>query len=177
MKMAFDEFAKLTARVYVGTYAKYDSGSIAGEWLDLEKYANKESFIEACRALHNDESDPELMFQDFEGFPASYYSESSIDDSLWYWLELEDDDKELLTIYQTAVDEKGDIEEARACFHGVHDSAADFAANWFEETGEADKIPESLRCHIDWNGVARDFGYDGWIFHRHNGSVYVFGPG
>ena len=26
-------------RIYVGTYAKYNAGSIAGQWLDLEDYA------------------------------------------------------------------------------------------------------------------------------------------
>lgn len=57
------------AKLYVGTYAKYNSGSIAGAWLDLEDYADRDSFLVAARELHKDESDPELMYQDFEGFP------------------------------------------------------------------------------------------------------------
>lgn len=28
----------MTYRIYVGTYAKYSSGSIKGAWLDLEDY-------------------------------------------------------------------------------------------------------------------------------------------
>src|SRR5690349_16831915 len=62
------EKASSTApRVYVGTYAKYNNGSIAGAWLDLEDYADKDSFLAACAELHKDEDDPEFMFQDFEG--------------------------------------------------------------------------------------------------------------
>ena len=66
-------------RVYVGTYGKYNSGSIAGKWLDLDAYNNAEEFYNACRKLHSNEHDPEIMFQDFEGFPESYYGECSID--------------------------------------------------------------------------------------------------
>lgn len=57
------------ARVYVGTYAKYNNGSLFGKWLDLSDYSDKEEFIEACWELHKDEEDPELMFQDYENIP------------------------------------------------------------------------------------------------------------
>lgn len=58
---------EMTYRVYVGTYAKYSVGSMRGKWLDLEDYADKEEFINACYELHKDEQAPELMFQDHEG--------------------------------------------------------------------------------------------------------------
>ena len=35
------------SKVYVGTYHKYNSGSIQGEWLDLTDFANKDDFLEA----------------------------------------------------------------------------------------------------------------------------------
>ena len=37
------------ARVYVGTYGKYNNGSLFGAWLDLSDYSDKEDFYEACR--------------------------------------------------------------------------------------------------------------------------------
>ena len=43
------------ARVYVGTYGKYNNGSLFGAWLDLSDYSDKEDFYEACRELHKDE--------------------------------------------------------------------------------------------------------------------------
>ena len=36
------------AKVYVGTYAKYNNGSLFGAWLDLSDYSDKEEFYEAC---------------------------------------------------------------------------------------------------------------------------------
>ena len=57
------------ARVYVGTYKKYNERSIKGGWLDLADYKNYQEFLTACRELHKDESDPEFMIQDNEGFP------------------------------------------------------------------------------------------------------------
>ena len=57
------------ARVYVGTYRKYNEGSIAGGWLDLADYAKYGDFLKACRDLHKSERDPEFMIQDSEGFP------------------------------------------------------------------------------------------------------------
>ena len=35
------------AKVYVGTYAKYNNGSLSGAWLDLSDYSDKEEFYEA----------------------------------------------------------------------------------------------------------------------------------
>ena len=65
----------MQASVYVGTYGKYNGGSIAGKWLKLSKYESKNEFLQACRRLHKDESDPEFMFQDFENIPDSMVEE------------------------------------------------------------------------------------------------------
>lgn len=168
-----------TARVYVGTYAKYNNGSIAGAWLDLEDYPDKESFLEACAELHKDENDPELMFQDYEGFPAAFYSESSIADELWGWLDLDPDDRELLVVYTSEIDSDGTIKAARDAFMGKYDSPEDWAAEHLDETGLLSEVPESLRNYIDFEAYARDCrlngdvtfverGYhDTWVFCNH----------
>jgi antirestriction protein len=169
----------MIARIYVGTYAKYNSGSIGGKWLDLEDYANAEYFLKACVELHKDESDPELMFQDFEGFPRDYYSESSNSDkleSVFAWLELNDDDRELLTVYLENVadpDSNADIEQARKAYLGHFNSPADWAADWLEQTGDLNQVPEHLRNYFDYEAYARDAQGD-VTFVRHNGDVWVF---
>ncbi len=89
----------IRAAVYVGTYAKYNNGSIDGAWLDLEDYSDKDTFIAACQELHKDEADPELMFQDWEGIPNGMISESHIDSEVFAWLDLDDDDREILAAY------------------------------------------------------------------------------
>lgn len=64
------------ASIYVGTYKKYNEGSLFGKWMKLEDYSDHEDFIEACANLHADEEDPEFMFQDHEHIPESLISES-----------------------------------------------------------------------------------------------------
>ncbi|MCO5748756.1 antirestriction protein ArdA, partial [Citrobacter freundii] len=68
-----------TPAVYVGTYHKYNCGSLTGKWFDLTDFDEKEDFLDACHALHANEHDPELMFQDWEGIPSQFASESSVD--------------------------------------------------------------------------------------------------
>ena len=65
------------ARVYVGTYGKYNNGSLFGTWLNLSDYLDKEDFYEACRELHKDEEDAEFMFQDWENVPEGLIGEST----------------------------------------------------------------------------------------------------
>ena len=71
------------ASVYVGTYAKYNNGSLFGAWLNLSNYSDKEEFYEACRELHKDEEDAEYMFQDYENIPEALISESWISENFF----------------------------------------------------------------------------------------------
>jgi antirestriction protein len=158
----------MTARLYVGTYAAYNNGSIKGAWLDLEDYSDREAFLEACAELHKTERDPELMFQDYEGFPKAFYSESHVPAELWDWLELDEHDRELLDVYQDHADESGTIEQARDAYYGQYDSATDWAAEYLDECGD---IPEHLQGYIDYAAYARD---SEMIFARHDGAVWVF---
>jgi antirestriction protein len=163
----------MTARIYVGTYAKYNSGSIAGKWLELENYADKSDFLQACAELHKDEADPEFMFQDFEGFPRALYSESSVSDKLWDWLDLDEDDRELLQVYQDNVNQDADIEEARDAFCGKFDTEAEWAENFLEDS--LNEVPEHLRNYIDFSSYARDASMSGdMAFVRHDGILWAF---
>lgn len=66
------------ARCYVGTYGKYNGGSLAGGWLDLSDYATYQDFLKACKELHKNESDPEFMIQDWESLPDGFPAEEWI---------------------------------------------------------------------------------------------------
>lgn len=66
--------------VYVSTYKKYNNGSLDGEWVKLTDFADYDEFMDYLRELHSDESCPEFMFQDFEGFPRELYSEYGMDE-------------------------------------------------------------------------------------------------
>jgi len=77
-------------RVYCGTYAKYNAGSIAGKWLCLEDFDNLNDFLAGCAQLHDDERDPELMFQDWENIPSGMVGESWLDPDIWDLMRCDD---------------------------------------------------------------------------------------
>jgi antirestriction protein len=175
-EIAPDETEKRESRVYVGTYGKYNNGSIRGAWLNLAHYAGKEAFLSACLELHKDENDPELMYQDWENIPDGMISESGVEDDLWDWLALDDEDKELLAVYRKDVDQTGTLEQARDAFMGMFDSEEDWAEDYLSETGLIKDVPESLRNYIDYERYARDAGFNGMNFVQHDGKTWVFNP-
>jgi antirestriction protein len=171
-----EEISSENPRVYVGTYAKYNSGNLKGRWLDLTDYADKDEFIDACRKLHKDEADPELMFQDHENIPKGMITESSISEDLWEWMGLDDHEKTLLQIYRRDINEDGTLDEARDAFNGVYSSPEDWAEQYIEEAGWLNEVPEPLRIYIDYEAYARDAGFNGMHFIEHDGDVWVFNP-
>lgn len=79
-------------RVYVGTYGKYNAGSIAGAWLELSQFDNFDAFMKKCKELHKDEHDPEFMIQDVECWPDGFsapecISREEFDDVMTAWRE------------------------------------------------------------------------------------------
>lgn len=149
-------------QVYVGTYAKYNDGSIFGAWVDLSSFDSHDAFIEHCKALHKDEQDPELMFQDYEGFPEYYYNECEIDPDLWdNYINLDDDDKLLLEAYIDATgDNDATIDDARDSFYGKFDSDFDFAYDYIESTGLLSGLDESIKRYFDYETFTGDLLYD-----------------
>ena len=62
--------------IYCGTYGKFSGEKyICGLWIDLTTFNDYDDFLNFCNAIHADEEDPELMAQDYEGFPRQWYNE------------------------------------------------------------------------------------------------------
>ena len=163
------------ARIYCGTYAKYNNGSISGAWLSLSDYADRDALLEACRELHKDENDPEFMFQGFEGFPRAFYCESSAPfDIVWEWLELDDNDREAFGIYADNSGDGATVENFRNSYQGTRNSEADFAEETATENGE---IPKDLPSWIviDWQ-ASWDCGlrFDFWTERGDSGDLHFF---
>lgn len=144
--------------VYVGTYEKYNNGSIQGAWVDLTRFDSYDEFLEYCAELHKDEQDPEFMFQDFENFPEQYYAESAINPDLWDFLALDDDDRAMFEAYQEA-GLTGSFSDAQDAYSGQFDNDIDFTMELLESCGD---IPKDLPSyiHIDWEATARTIMYD-----------------
>ena len=155
--------------VYVGTYGKYNEGSLFGEWVDITSFNDYDSFIEYCRELHSDEEDPELMFQDFENFPRVWYEESGFDEDVFDMIIQyhEADDPDAIDAYLRCTGAK-DISDFEDRYLGHWDSKEDFAWHIFEEC-YADTLPEFARRYFDIEAFARDlfldyFEEDGYVF-------------
>lgn len=165
--------------VYVGTYHKYNCGSIFGSWLDLTKFEDYDEFIAVCRYLHRDEADPEFMAQDFEGFPREWYTEGFMSreefDLIKAYGELDESDKEAFEAYMsyrgyTSRDDESVFDDFREAYMGEWKSEEDFAEYIADECDLLHNVPENLRFYFDWSAYARDlFMCD---FHFDGGHVF-----
>ena len=153
--------------LYVGTYGKYNSGSLFGMWIDLESVSDAEEFFEVCRSLHSDEADPEFMMQDFQGFPEAFYHESMSEDDVQKVLEyiaLDDDDREMLEdfceCYGYDVTDEDLVEEARGRSMGCYESFRDFADQLADEELACTNAPDFCTRYFDYEAFARDLKFD-----------------
>lgn len=161
------------AKIYVGTYSKYNNGSIAGKWLDCEDYSDKEEFSTACAELHADESDPELMFQDYEDFPGEFYGESYIDPRLWDYLVLDSSDQETVCAWlsENKLGAQEDLQSIVDSFTGRYASWADYAE---EFTTSNDNVPDHLQFYIDWEKMGRDMMHNSAGYVEYQGEIWLF---
>lgn len=123
-----DVYNRPVIALYVSTYAKYNAGFLTGAWVNLQACEDKETFLKVCRALHGDEQYPELMFQDFCGFPRELYSECGGLDDLHKYIEILEsvDDPEALAAFLEYFD-FDELCEFEDRFKGAYDSEVDYA--------------------------------------------------
>lgn len=166
------------AKVYVGTYGKYNNGSLFGAWLDLSDYADKEEFYEACRELHKDEEDAEYMFQDWENIPEALISESWLSENFF---DLRDAVDQLGYTEQEAFfvwcnyggcdlaekDSYDLVNRFKDCYVGKYDDEEDFAYQIVEECYD---LPEFAKTYLDYEKFARDLFMCDYYFE--NGFVF-----
>lgn len=159
-----------TPSVYVGTYKKYNNGSIKGEWVDLTNFDSKEEFIEYCKELHNDEGDAELMFQDWENIPDCFIGESYISEELWdLYINNDDYDYDIKYAIGNEANDASDYESKIQNCYIFYDcnNMTDVAQEYINEIGE---IPEYwLNNFIDYEQIGKDCAMD---WDDSEGSIY-----
>lgn len=168
-----------TPRIYVGTYGAYNSGSLHGGWLDLDDYSDKDEFMQAVNELHAKElaarGEIEPMFQDWEGIPDRFIGESHLSEDVWAeWVELSDEQREVLELYLDNVNQGGTLEEAEEAFQGTFSSPEDWAQGHLEDSGALENVPDDLKGYIDFAAWARDARHDWVDFVQHQGETWVF---
>ncbi|MBS0027224.1 antirestriction protein ArdA [Chitinophaga sp. 22321] len=166
------------ASVYVGTYHKYNNGSLYGKWLKLGDYADKDDFYDACNELHKDEDEPEMMFQDYENIPEGLIKEYWISEKVFEIIEafanMDESQKDPFLIWCTNKHYqllKEDINDLISSFQddyiGEYDSEEDFALELIELR---DDLNEFAKRYFDYKAYANDiFCSDYWY---DNGFVF-----
>ena len=160
--------------VYVGTYRKYNDGSLFGKWIDITKCYDYEEFMDVCRKLHADEENLELMFQDFENFPEAWYTESCMDEDTFDLIakygKLDEEDQRIIDAYIDIHGECRRISDCMKSYMGQFDSEEDFAEYVVNECCNLEEKMGSLYYYFDYKAYARDlfrFDYDfsnGYVF-------------
>ena len=152
--------------VYVGTWHKYNNGSLYGLWIDVDTFEDADEFLKFCRAIHADEEDPELMFQDTCNIPEhftdtrtdSFFANSYFDFTSNYG----EDEQKIICEYWNEVYSETEPAEILDCF---------VAENNFEDF--ADEIADmQIECIQDKklrDFIAENFDYEK---HRENLSYY-----
>ena len=162
--------------VFCCTYHKYNEGRpLAGMWLDLYTFSSYEDFIAACKWLHRDESDPELMYLDFENYPTEWYSESCMGEDTFErileYADLDSDEQEAFKAFlDVTSDSDASFDDFRERYCGQWDSEEAFAEHLCVELCMFDNVPESVSRFFNYKAFARelfmsDYDFsDGYVF-------------
>ena len=170
----------IRASVYVGTYKKYNEGSLAGAWLELADYKSKDEFMEACKELHSDEDEPEFMYQDYNNIPDGMINESYINPLLFGIIQCakDMDDTETEAFFTFLDMELGDYSDYKdgeelvdlfqSKYAGQFDSEEAFAT-YMAELKWPEELQTEFGMYFDYEAYARTLLTSGY---RHHGDFY-----
>lgn len=141
--------------VYVGTYGKYNDGSIEGDWMYPGDYDSLDEFYNALHDLHKDEEDPEFMFQDTENLPDNLYSESGFSEEAFEFAKAVDEVSNP-DAYRAYVDifDNIDVSDFEDAYVGEYSSDEDFAWEMLEEFGVSNDR------YFDYDHFGRELRWD-----------------
>ena len=150
------------ASVYVGTYHKYNCGSLDGAWVDLESFNDESELMKFLYRLHADEAEPEFMIQDYMNFPRRFYSESMNEHDfaeLFKWLNLDTEEREMCAEYWKEIDESASVDEIadRLVYSGDSNEYFDELA---EEVLSDYNVPNFLQFCFDYEKWREMCKYD-----------------
>ena len=163
--------------LYCGTYGKYNSGNFNGMWVNVSTFGSYEYFIDFCKAIHADEEEPELMFQDGENIPDSLCGESMGEEEFTNLLKYCD----LCDDYSVeAVDDflewfrPEDLDNMQDAYVGVYDSEEDFAREIVSDCYDIENMMGDLADYFDYEAFARDLFISDYHFGSHGTVIRTF---
>lgn len=164
------------AKVYCGTYGKYNNGDLSGEWISLDDFGDFEEFCKYIEELHKEEEDPEYMFQDSENMHVD--GEPDLHDiEQWYKLfkyrtyDIEEDLASAMVEY--GICEWKDVEEYyNEYFFSSYDDVSQFGYEMAEESISHD-ILDTLSGYFDFERYGEDIASD-FTQIEVDGTTYLF---
>lgn len=167
------------ARIYVCTYAKYNNGSLQGEWVTLSDFYDLEKFLEYCTEIHDDEEASEYMFQDWENIPDCLIDESNLGGNSFDLRDeldkLNDTEKEAFGIWadytnaKLSEDAYSLVQSFQSTYIGSYANREDFAEELVKREND---LPEFVMKYFDYGKYADDlFDTDFWY---KNGYVFCY---
>ena len=163
--------------LYCGTYGKYNSGNFSGMWVNVSTFDDYEDFVNFCLAIHADEEDPELMYQDFENMPDSLYHESMGEkefNKIEEYCELCDEYSVEAVDDFLEWDSTEDLDNMHDAYVGVYESREDFAREIVSDCYDIENIMGNLACYFDYEAFARDLFMGDYYFGSHGTVLRTF---
>ena len=163
--------------LYCGTYGKYNSGNLSGMWVNVSTFDDYEDFVNFCLAIHADEEDPELMYQDYENMPDSLYHESMGEkefNKIEEYCELCDEYSVEAVDDFLEWDSTEDLDNMHDAYVGVYDSREDFAREIVSDCYDIENIMGNLACYFDYEAFARDLFMGDYYFGSHGTVLRTF---
>ena len=146
-------------------------------WVDVSTFDSYEEFINFCNAIHADEEDPELMYQDYENMPGSLYHESMGEEGfnkIEEYCELCDEYSVEAVDDFLEWDSTEDLDNMHDAYVGVYDSREDFAREIVSDCYDIENIMGNLACYFDYEAFARDLFMGDYYFGSHGTVLRTF---
>lgn len=173
---------KYTPRIYVACLAAYNNGFLHGKWIDCDQSA-EEIHEEIQEMLKESPINSELE-------TAEEWEIHDTDDEIGLRLERMsiEDIAEAVDAINSSHHDAGLIGEVYNHlsietipevvewmddnYSGEHDSLADYAESWLEDTGSLEGVPKDLRYYFDFDKWAREEEINGRIFTLYYGGKH-----
>lgn len=174
-----------TPQVYVACLAAYNAGKLHGDWADATDEHEIIETIERVIESSPVEDAEEHAFHDYDGFGKAgdvlgEYSSAEDVASLGALVETHGADLVGAAAENWGPSNPGNVvgtveDLIENNYHGEYSSVGDYAHEYYESTGELDKVPSSLRYHIDWESVGKEMETGGLTaLDAPGGKVYIF---
>lgn len=170
-------------RIYVASLTDYNAAVLHGVWIEVSDIDTMQEQINAMLAAsptakRGDGPAEEYAIHDYElpkGIKIGEFESLETVAALGEAIRSHDG------AFEVAYANFSDIGEAvKACeeaYQGTFRSMEDFAEDLLENIGDLQNLPDLVRHHIDFEGVARDLemGGDYWSGVDSSGTLHVFG--